>query len=1006
MYQYVDGKLPTVLAGDFNIVDDLTLDKHPLLRNRYKKTELMKLCETYDLKDHFREIYGQKKIYTWQNGISKSRIDRFYLSKYLHATEISQQPSHLTDHEKITINLNVVAPPPRGIGLWKNNTQTYADKEFLEVLECKWKQWCTLQEFLYKTPSDWWTDTKRRLKALIVEFTKGRHAERKMYEDYLVTNLKSAQSRLGDNPANQRKYVEAKRELRNYRKKRIYESILKNRESKEKIGSREFFAHFNKKLSQTYIEEIYDKNGLPTSVPGEMLRTTKNYYTKLYSSRKTDVEIQDLFISSNLRHISHESALKLHCEISNAEIQNVVKTLANGKSPGPDGLSGEFYKTCWNIIGDKMSEIFKHWFKEKKIPKEIKKGAITLIYKKGDDADLDNYRPITLLNLDYKIYTKILANRIRETLKEVIHEHQYATKGKQLSEATILLRDLHENAKRKMQNLYFLSLDFKKAFDSIEHNWLMRVLTEMRFPETLCACIRDLYSDSVAKIILNGHLSKDFKLNRGVRQGDPLSLHLFLIAVEPLMSKLNETAHIKGPQLSDRKEVKCVNYADDTTLCLKNPADIHLALDLVDRFSKASGLTLNEAKTKGLAVNQPVDNPLLPKLSWTNTSIELLGYEIGNVIERQQWENLIPKVKEQLKSLSTNYATYEAKAVLLKSKILPVITQVAKTYPPDQDIIGKLNNHVLQYVQGKETAVSIDILQRNKLEGGYRMPNIQVYADLTYVKSIQKYCLGRVMNEPMSTHDRYVGYQLGHVLANVLDVQKLNNIPHIAQPSPYYWKIREIVEKYKLSKVELASPKLGNTYSRIIKESTPETQSSEKNRIKWARIHNPLLPNYLKTFNYRCAWNLLPFRGKYGIFQINSDTSCAFCGIGPDTDYHTFRKCDKIKRLWVTVKMFAQKFANLNPAMTKIEDLESFNFKRIENEVTDQTLSTLITMVKHQIWKTRNKFIYENKSPPTLDKLVTSIDRAFKYRLNQMVEGGRLELRLDPAFKLNDLMPP
>ncbi|CAK8680548.1 unnamed protein product [Clavelina lepadiformis] len=84
--------------------------------------------------------------------------------------------------------------------------------------------------------------------------------------------------------------------------------------------------------------------------------------------------------------------------------------------------------------------------------------------------------------------------------------------------------------------------------------------------------------------------------------------------------------------------------------------------------------------------------------------------------------------------------------------------------------------------------------------------------------------------------------------------------------------------------------------------------------------------------------------------------------------------------------MFAQKFANLNPAMTKVEDLESFNFKRIEVEVKDQTLSTLVTMVKHQIWKTRNKFIYENQSPPTLDKLVTSIDRAFKYRLNQMAE--------------------
>ena len=153
---------------------------------------------------------------------------------------------------------------------------------------------------------------------------------------------------------------------------------------------------------------------------------------------------------------------------SEREIETAISQMAKGKAPGPDGLSIEFYTHCWPIVKDEVVSLLREMFSTQTIHPQIKTGYLTLIHKKGQKNEISNYRPISLLNYDLKILTKCLTNRIKTIIPDLTHEHQYAKPGKQISSATTLLRDLWWDVCNSETDAYFISLDFQKAFDSID----------------------------------------------------------------------------------------------------------------------------------------------------------------------------------------------------------------------------------------------------------------------------------------------------------------------------------------------------------------------------------------------------------------------------------------------------------------------------------------------------------------------------------------------------------
>ena len=252
------------------------------------------------------------------------------------------------------------------------------------------------------------------------------------------------------------------------------------------------------------------------------------------------------------------------CEglITAEECLAALKTFQHNKSPGTDGLSAEFYLRFWNELSNPLIECLNHGALLGELSISQRQGIISLIPKKNKNPLLlKNWRPVSLLNTDYKIATKCIARRLEKVLPLLIERDQTGyIKGRFIGENIRLITDIIEQNENKEGTILFL--DFEKAFDSLEWDYLFKVLNIMNFGPSFLNWIRTFYSNISSYVINNGHSSEFFSLQRGVRQGCPLSGLLFVLAVEPLAHQIRTTNSIKGLE-NGNKITKLSLYADD-----------------------------------------------------------------------------------------------------------------------------------------------------------------------------------------------------------------------------------------------------------------------------------------------------------------------------------------------------------------------------------------------------------------------------------------------------------
>ena len=250
----------------------------------------------------------------------------------------------------------------------------------------------------------------------------------------------------------------------------------------------------------------------------------ERFYAELYRCDQTDLAKQNLFLDNITAGLFDQQKNNLQVDLSEHEIEAAISQMANGKTPGPDGLSIEFYTHCWPIVKHEVICVLREMFSSQSVEPQIKTGYLTLIHKKGPKNEIVNYRPISLPNYDAKIFTKCLTNRLKPLISDLTQEQQYTKPGKQISSATTLLRDLWWDVCTSETDAYFISVDFRKAFDSIDQRWLFRVLQIMNFPTNLIQITNSLNNNANVKVLVNGFQTKNITIHKGVRQGDPLSL--------------------------------------------------------------------------------------------------------------------------------------------------------------------------------------------------------------------------------------------------------------------------------------------------------------------------------------------------------------------------------------------------------------------------------------------------------------------------------------------------
>ncbi|CAI5467416.1 unnamed protein product [Closterium sp. Yama58-4] len=389
--------------------------------------------------------------------------------------------------------------------------------------------------------------------------------------------------------------VEKEPQLRGYqlaRQERLHVMAGMNEAVAGEVASPFLSGKFKARREKTQIKEL-SAGGVTVTDNKAILGVASQFYRNLFGHDRQQIESG--WVPAAGRTLSPIARERLTAAWSEKEVKSAFHAMAKNKAPGNDGLPKELFEEHWDVLGKHFMALVESFTETAELPASTKSAVTILLHKKGGRDAVENYRPITLLSFTYKVLARVVADRMKRVLNEVISPKQYGfLPGRRLSDAVGLVADVIDAAKNEQANWYLLLVDFQKAFDSVSRNYLFLVLEKMGFPSRFVGWIKGLHEETQTRLLVNGWMGEVVEVVSGVRQGCPLAPYLFLCAVEPLAQEaVNRSLGLtRGAQ-----RLAYLGYADDTTLLLQGEDQIAEAEKLLDDFEKESGLATNKSKS-------------------------------------------------------------------------------------------------------------------------------------------------------------------------------------------------------------------------------------------------------------------------------------------------------------------------------------------------------------------------------------------------------------------------
>ena len=479
-------------------------------------------------------------------------------------------------------------------------------------------------------------------------------------------------------------------------------SGIKWRENGERC-TRFFLSLEKSRAKDNTIHKVYLKDNDLTFDEKEILNEIGGFYENLYKEDKCERDIisktEKIINDLTIPKITETEQKECDRSFTEKEIGNAVKTMKNGSSPGYDGIPIEFYKIFWNEIKSSLIASFEYSYDLTELSYSQRKGIISLLHKgKGlDRGDLSNWRPITLTNADYKILTKTLALRLYEVIKNIVKNYQKGfIKGRNIAELIREIDDIIEHEKLSASSSILFAIDYSKAFDTLSTTLIEKCFSLFGFGPRFQSWVKTLLKNRTFCVKNGGHISKEYPMSRGVRQGCPISPILFILTVELLAINVRQNQHVKGINIPDYETPhKIKQYADDTTFLLKDIIDFREVLSKIKAFSEISGLLINRNKSFVMLLglnSTPGDEIFGFKIV---KSMKILGVHFSTELATSEnplnWEPKIAKMQKLFGVWSRRDLSLIGKILIIKTFGLSQFVYLMQSVGMPTDVLQRIN---------------------------------------------------------------------------------------------------------------------------------------------------------------------------------------------------------------------------------------------------------------------------------------------------------------------------
>ena len=981
----IDGS-PIIMGGDYNTILDRYLDQEKYSESGLKKIQtgskqLGNFVERYSLTDIYRHNNIDGKEFTYfkfipNKCVIKSRIDRLYISnEYIHSVDNhSFVPIDCSDHVATKITLQIKETVHHRPSHWKLNVSLLSDEDLKSKVLDLVSQWRELKP-LFHNHVYWWESLKIRIKLLIRTFSKKKRERENAEKDTLVQSL-NQKHRSGLNTEDEMlSFMEIKSKLKELNVKRAKSLIIRAREQDikedEKMSSY-FFRKVKENLNQRNFIGLYDTQGTVKSDNKDMKDVVYMYYSDLYSKEPMCETLQADLLSRDSHRLTETE--KQQCEglLSNAECKKAIFQMRTGRTPGSDGLPAEFYQTFWEFMGDDITDALNAVHIHGELSESQRLALITLLFKKNDIRDLGNWRPISLLNVDLKLISKCLSNRLRNILPRIIVAFQSCgVKGKNIFDNLITLQNLIDLSIQTKRNMFIVGLDQLKAFDRLDHSWMMKVLHHYNFGSSFIKWIHILYNDITSKDIVNGFLTKSIKIERGVRQGCPLSPLLYILAMNPIANDIIQDVQIKGinsyPVLNSitffsnnappTETIKLLAYADDMCCTLKDERSVEILITKFKTYEKITGSKLNVNKTEIMTIGNPIVETINNDL--IKNSMKILGiYFNGQGACTDQWNPIIDKIKRLLNRWSTRNLTTRGRAILATTIGLAQLWYTAKMVPISKPQCKEIEKLIYNFIWKRDyDPIKRNILTLPYCKGGLNIPDIKLKCDLLLSHRITNLCNENTrkiwadlslywLRDSLSVHHPFLRTNRKPKSTTLSDTNKcITNLYNNFQNSnPINWTDKSLKDLYNHTK---------NL------DIVPSCEQKEP-QFNWIEIWKFISPFHYDKNVWDTSWNIIhaslptgEHKFRRNLLLNNNDNKCFLCGAF-ESNSHLFFTCDYAKTIIEIGKKVIKEKTGYDGDIQQNDFIFHTVYKLPVSDETKKIISNIWGVMKYTIWKYRN----------------------------------------------------